>query len=195
MQILLSVLMSLLLVGCVTAPSNTANVCSIFREKHDWYGHTRKAFRKWGVPIPVQMAIINQESSFAAVAKPPRYRFLGLIPLWRLSSAYGYGQVKDTTWRWYVQKTGNRGADRDEFEDVVDFIGWYADQSRRQLGISKYDAYRQYLAYHEGHAGYRRGTYRAKSWLQRAARRVAASAWRYQRQLNVCRIGIESRDL
>ncbi len=194
MRKILPALIGLLLAGCATAPSNPANVCSMFREKDDWYAYARQAHRKWGVPIPVQMAIINQESSFDAAAKPPRYKFLGLIPLWRPSSAYGYGQVKNTTWDWYIQKTGNRGADRDEFEDVVDFIGWYAEQSRRQLGISRHDAYRQYLAYHEGHAGYRRGTYQAKFWLQRAARRVAASAWRYRRQLNRCQSYLENGD-
>ena len=32
-------------------------------------------------------------------------------------------------------------------------------------GVPLHDAYNQYLAYHEGKAGYARGSYRGKSWL------------------------------
>ena len=42
------------------------------------------------------------------------------------------------------------GADRDDFNDAIDFIGWYNDQSSRRSKISKSDAYNLYLAYHEG---------------------------------------------
>jgi hypothetical protein len=181
--------MLLLLGGCATAPpKNPSNLCSVFLEKRDWYLGARKAERRWGVPVPVQMAIINQESSFVEDARPPRYQFLGILPLWRTSSAYGYGQVKDETWDWYKTKTGNSGADRDEFEDVTDFLGWYVHQSYASLGISKRDAYSQYLAYHEGHGGFKRKSYLAKPWLQKVAARVAANARRYQGQLAACRI-------
>jgi hypothetical protein len=179
------------LAGCATSPpKNPGNLCSIFTEKEDWYAEALKAQRRWGMPVPVQMAIINQESSFVEDARPPREWLLGIIPLGRPSTAYGYGQVKDGTWEWYQARTGNGGADRDEFGDVVDFIGWYGRQSHTRLGIPPYDAYRQYLAYHEGHEGFRRGTYRAKSWLIQVARRVAANAGRYGRQLAGCRVAL-----
>ena len=54
-------------------------------------------------------------------------------------------------------------------EDALDFIGWYNHRTRRQLGIPLTDAQRLYLAYHEGQGGYRRGTWRDKPKVQRAA--------------------------
>lgn len=181
----------ILLVGCATLPPrNTANLCGIFQEKEDWYADARKASRRWGTPIPVIMAIINQESSFVDDARPARIRFLG-IPLWRPSSAYGYGQAKDETWDWYMTKSGNRGADRDDFADAADFVAWYVRQTHLKIGIAQADAYNQYLAYHEGQGGYRRAAWRAKPWLQGIARKVSATAWRYQKQLDSCRVSLE----
>ncbi|MEC8795342.1 MAG: lytic transglycosylase, partial [Pseudomonadota bacterium] len=49
------------------------------------------------------------------------------------------------------------------------------------------DARNQYLAYHEGHTGYARGSYRSKSWLVRVADQVAARADTYRSQLTRCR--------
>jgi len=192
--ILFSVL--LLAGGCATTPpSNLDDSCEIFREKDDWYDATRDTYEKWGVPIHVQLAIIHQESSFRHDAKAPRDHLLWVIPWGRKSSAYGYAQVKDSTWDWYKEKTGNRGADRDDFEDAVDFIGWYGNMSYRRLGISKWDAYNQYLAYHEGHGGYERGTYRKKSWLVGVARKVERRAKRYHTQLLRCEDDLKSWSL
>jgi hypothetical protein len=181
-----------LLAGCATLPpKNPANVCSIFREKEDWYVAARKTQQRWGLPVPVQMAIINQESSYVEDARPPFRWFLGFIPLGRPTSAYGYGQATDSTWEWYQTATGNGGADRDEFEDAADFVGWYGHQSYTQLGIPKYDAYRQYLAYHEGHGGYQRRTHAKKAWLLKVAREVQSVAGRYRRQLAGCQTELD----
>jgi hypothetical protein len=180
------------LAGCATTPpSNPDDLCSVFREKKDWYENAHNAARRWGMPVPIQMAILRQESAFVDDARPPRKRLFGLIPTVRPSSAYGYSQAKDSTWDWYRDKSGNRGADRDDFADAADFVGWYGDMSHRLLGISKGDAYRQYLAYHEGHGGYRRGTYRGKDWLIGTARKVAARADRYGSQLAGCQADLE----
>ena len=138
-------------------PKDIRNLCGLFEDRPGWYKDAKKSIGKWGVPIHVQMAIIYQESRFRDDALPPRRWMLGFIPRGRASSAYGYGQVKDDTWDWYIQKTGNRGADRDDFGDTVDFIGWYGSYSHKRLGISKWDAYNQYLAYHEGHGGFESG--------------------------------------
>jgi len=182
-----------MLAGCATAPPRNLNDgCDIFREKDDWYGYAHHAYKKWGVPVHVQLAIIYQESSFRSDAKPPRDTLLGVIPWFRSSSAYGFAQVKDATWEWYMNKTGNSGADRDDFEDVTDFIGWYGNMSHRLLGISKKDAYRQYLAYHEGHGGYKRGTYRNKPWLMKVARKVERQAERYRVQIAHCKDELDS---
>ena len=53
-------------------------------------------------------------------------------------------------------------------------------------GVSRGDAYNQYLAYHEGKAGFARGTYRRKAWLPEVARDVEAWSVRYERQLAQC---------
>jgi hypothetical protein len=174
--------------GCASAPPERADdACLIFEEKSDWYEAARATERKWRVPAQVQLAIIRQESGFRHDAKPPRERILGIPMWWRQSSAFGYAQVKDSTWDWYREKTGNAWASRDDFTDASDFVGWYADVSQRTLGVSKWDAYNQYLAYHEGHGGWRRKTYQKKAWLMRVARKVDANARRYGAQLRECR--------
>jgi hypothetical protein len=186
-------LLAFLLAGCSTSPPKTVeNACTIFEEKDDWYDATRAAERKWGTPIQVQLAIIRQESSFRHDAKPPRDTLLGIPMWWRVSDAYGYAQVKDDTWDWYVDKTGNWFADRDDFEDATDFIGWYTDVSQRTLGISKWDAYNQYLAYHEGHGGWKRKTHNGKPWLKNVARKVDSYARTYGTQLKRCRDELDS---
>jgi hypothetical protein len=181
------VLLSGLLTACSTEPPrNLTDSCAIFKEKNGWYASASDSYDKWGVPVHVQLAIIYQESRFVHDAKPPRGKLLWVIPWKRPSSAYGYGQIKDTTWDWYRDSTGNRWADRDDFDDVTDFIGWYGSVSNSRLGISKWDAYRQYLAYHEGHGGYQRKTYNKKDWLLRVARKVEARAKDYRAQLGAC---------
>jgi len=182
-----------ILMGCATSPpTNQSNVCSIFLQKPDWYEASLAAKEKWGTPIAVQMAIIYQESGYQSDVRPPRDWFLGLIPLPRSSSAYGYGQAQDSTWDWYKKSTGNSGADRDDFEDVADFIGWYTNVTQRKLNISKWDAENQYLAYHEGHGGYSRGTFRAKPWLRKVAKKVSRNAGRYAGQLKSCESSLKS---
>jgi len=173
--------------GCATPPANPRNACAMLKEKSGWYRDTQRAYKRWGVPIQVQLAIIYQESRFRHDAKPPRGRLLWVIPWGRVSSAYGYAQIQDGTWRWYQRATGHHGADRDDFGDVTDFIGWYVSMVHRTLGVSKWDAYHQYLAYHEGPGGYRRRTYLEKPWLMHVARKVAANARRYRAQIARCR--------
>ncbi len=170
----------------VKKPANTYDSCELFDDKRKWYKYTRKSYRKWGTPIGVQLSFIYQESGFRHNAKAPRRKLLWVIPWKRKSSAFGYGQVVKRTWKTYKRETGRRWADRDEFKYVVDFIGWYNDKSHRKLGIDKKDAYNLYLAYHEGHGGYARRSYRRKRWLMRAARQVQRRARRYERQLRRC---------
>jgi len=184
--LLCAVLLSL--AACASGPPRNVNdACKIFKEKDDWYEHTNDSFEKWGVPVHVQLAIMWQESRFRAQAKTPKDYALGFIPWGRVSTAYGYAQVKDGTWDWYIERTGNSGADRDDFEDATDFIGWYGNYSQRTLGISKWDAYNQYLAYHEGHGGWKRKTYNKKPWLIKVAKKVKNKAAIYSRQLKRCK--------
>lgn len=190
MRYLFAVLILLFLAGCSTSttrPSNPEDLCAIFQEKSDWHRAARKMAAKWGTPIHVPMAMMYQESSFKHDAQPPMRYFL-FIPLGRPSSAYGYAQVKDETWADYRRETGRLWADRDDFADAIDFMGWYMTKAQKVNGVSKWDAYRQYLNYHEGWGGYRRGTYKNKAWLMNTARKVEQRANRYASQYRQCRL-------
>ena len=173
--------------GCSsTPPKNQSNLCAIFAEKKSWYKQAHKASKRWGTSIPVMMAFAQQESGFRAKAKPPRKRILWIFPGPRPASAFGFAQAIDSTWRAYKESTGRRGADRDDFEDAMDFIGWYNDRSQRINKISKTDAYHLYLAYHEGHGGFKRGSFTGKRWLQDVAQKVSSRSDLYAQQLQTC---------
>lgn len=184
---------ALSLTACATTPpTNPDNVCDIFYEKDGWYEHAKRTESRWGTPIHVKMAIMRHESAFRHDAKPPRYYFLGFIPWGYISSAEGYPQALDGTWRHYLNEVGRRGASRGDFDDSLDFIGWYLNKSKDQIGLSLGDTYSQYLAYHEGQNGFKRGTWKAKPSIQRYAQRVATTANKYESQLNECRAGLEN---
>jgi hypothetical protein len=183
----IAVLCAVFLAACsTTPPKNINDICDIFREKGGWYDDAKESFERWGVPIHVQLAIIHQESRFKYDARTEMQYFLWFIPIGRKSSAYGYAQVKDATWEWYMKSTDNWGADRDDFDDAVDFIGWYGKMSYDKLKISKWDAYSQYLAYHEGQGGYRKKSYNKKPWLIKVAKKVDKLAKTYRAQLSRC---------
>jgi len=184
----LSVLLFLAACGASVPPppKNIDNACEIKAERPRWFKSMLAAQTKWKVPVAVQMAVIYQESKFRGDARTPLAYKLNVIPMGRSSSAFGYAQAIDSTWKWYKRDTGNSGARRDRFDDSVDFMGWYMDQSFKKLGIAKTDARKQYLAYHDGHAGYRRGTHRRKRWLLRISKKVAARAKLYGKQLSDC---------
>ncbi len=181
------------LTGCVTSPpSHVNNICDIFDEKDGWYKDAKKSQKKWGTPIPVMMAIMHQESRFQPKAKPPRSKILWVIPGPRTSSAYGFSQAKSETWDWYVDKSGNWGADRDDFSDAIDFIGWYNTVSHSRNKISLSDPYHLYLAYHEGHGGFERRTFNSKGWLKGVAKKVSSKAATYKKQLAGCEKRLDS---
>jgi len=175
------------LTGCAGAPpENAENICKIFSEKWGWYKDAKKSSRRWGTEITVMMSMMYQESSFIARAKPPRTKILWVLPGPRPASAYGYAQATNETWRAYKNATGRGGADRNKFDDAIDFIGWYNDQSQRKNKISKSDAYHLYLAYHEGQGGFARRSYKNKRWLKDVATKVSKRSGVYGAQLNKC---------
>ena len=133
------------------------------------------------------MAIIKQESSFIADARPERRKLLGFIPWKRVTSARGYAQAVDGTWEMYLNDRGGWFVSRNDFEDSVDFVGWYNYKTHKQLGISVNNARALYLAYHEGRGGYKRGSYRNKPWLLTVADKVQRQADRYQVQYDGCK--------
>ena len=170
-----------------SAPRNLDDACALAQERPRYMRAMRSAERKWDVPVHVQMATIHQESKFVGDARTPFRYALGVIPMGRQSSAYGYAQAIDATWREYQAEQNRPNARRDRIEDATDFMGWYMDKAQRGLGIAKTDARNQYLAYHEGRGGFARQTYNSKPWLIAVAGRVAARAERYQAQLAACR--------
>ena len=149
------ILIFLILVSCSSIPKNTADGCSIFSERYLWYKHAKKAEKKWGTPIHLQLAIIKMESDFDWLAKPNRQKIFKVIPYKRPSSSFGYSQAVKGTWKQYKKETNKPFATRSRFKDSVDFIGWYTKKTEKILKISKEDSFRQYIAYHEGWGNYK----------------------------------------
>jgi hypothetical protein len=179
---------ALVLSGCaVSPPRNTDNACNLLAEKPGWYDAVSDAADSWGVSEGLILSFIRQESSFVSNAKPPRTKILWVLPGPRASSAYGYPQAKDGTWSDYRKDTNSYLAVRDNFRDAADFVGWYVNRANRIAGIPKSDAYRHYLAYHEGVGGFQRGTFKSKRWLISVAKRVDQTAKTFDSQLGGCR--------
>ena len=174
------------LVGHLGKPSHPDNLCSIYAQFESWQPSALASEQKWQINQSISMAFIKHESGFNATAKPPRKRLLGIIPGRHLSSAYGYPQAIDGTWTLYQQLTGQKSAQRVNFNDAIDFVGWYNSRSVRLNKINPDDAYHLYLAYHEGNGGFAKKSYLAKPWLLRVAQRVANQAQRYRSQLSFC---------
>ena len=176
------------------APVNSEDICAIFKEKESWYEAALATQKKWGIPVYIPMAIMYQESAFKFDAKPPMTYLFDLIPTGRISSAYGFSQAKVDTWLDYVKETGNSWSSRDDFDDAIDFMGWYISKASQRNKISKSDAYNQYLNYHEGWTGFKRKTYKKKTWLITVARKVEKRAKRYQSQYKVCQKELDEED-
>lgn len=181
--------LSFLLTACVSKPPENVNdLCGIFKQNPRWESHAMDVQKRWKVPLPVQMAIIHQESKFDAHAQPPRKKLLQIIPWARPSTAYGFSQALRGTWLEYKKSHGNMFSSRDDFGDAVDFIGWYANMAAQRARIPRHDAYNLYLAYHEGIGGYQRKSYLKKPWLISVARRVQAKSQMYEMQHKTCRV-------
>lgn len=180
----------LIFAGCATAPSRINDVCSVFDQKDgwfdNWYDAAKKTEREYGVPVPILMATIRKESGYNAYSRPPRTKLLGFIPWKRPSSAYGYSQALDGTWARYKNETGKFMADRNNFADAVNFVGWYHSQSHETNGIELNDAYHLYLAYYFGHSAFARGDWKTNANMQKVARSTAEMAYSYGAQMQAC---------
>ena len=181
---LLLIFIFFLVSACSSIPKNTSDSCSIFNERYLWYKYTKKTEQKWGTPIYLQLAIIKMESDFDWLAKPERQKIFKVIPYKRPSSSFGYSQAVKGTWNQYKKETNNKLATRARFRDSVDFIGWYNDKTEKLLKISKKDAYRQYLAYHEGWGNYK--NYKNNKKVIILAKKVTKQANEYRNQLKKC---------
>ncbi|WP_341368502.1 transglycosylase SLT domain-containing protein [Yoonia sp. BS5-3] len=172
--------------GNFSAPRDLDDACSIVSERPEYLRAFRRVERRYGVPVPSLMAIIYQESKFIGNNRPPHQYALGVIPIGRQSSALGYSQALDGTWKEYQDEVGGRRASREDIDDATDFMGWYMIQTVEETGVPITDTRNQYLAYHDGRTGFNRGTWRSKSWLIRIAGEVEARAALYATQLQSC---------
>lgn len=181
--------------GCasIEPPQQVDDACTIFAERPAWWRAAKRAEDRWGTSPALQLAIIRQESSFTHNARPPREDGFLFFRGRRPSSAYGYAQALDGTWEEYQRAAGVSGADRDEFRDATDFVAWYVSVSRSRLNLGPDDYRDHYLAYHEGHGGFARGTFRQKSWLLEVATRVNTTAQTYDLQLERCESRLNRR--
>ena len=179
------IILILTISGCSSIPQNTSNSCKIFDERYLWYKHTKKVEQKWGTPIYIQLAIIKMESDFDWLAKPARQKIFKVIPFKRPSSSFGYSQAVKGTWEQYKKETRNKLATRARFKDSVDFIGWYTNKTETILKISKKDAFKQYLAYHEGWGNYKH--YKKNKKVIGLAKKVEKQSNIYKEQLFKCK--------
>lgn len=168
--------------GCASIESVSTNyshdACKMLTENKDWMKATYRTWKKWGVPISVQLSIIKHESSFNGDASA------------KTSTAYGYAQALTGTFKEYKEDTNNLGANRGSFYDSTDFIGWYFNKSIKQIEHNPYDAASFYLAYHEGIGGYQKKSYLKKKWLMSKSKDVQYVADKYRGQINKCRLKI-----
>lgn len=162
------------------------NACTLVNQNPTYLRAFKQTERRWGVPVEVQMATIYQESRFKSNARTPFRYAAGVIPMGRQSSAFGYAQALDATWKEYKSETNSFGARRDRIRDATDFMGWYMNKTQDRNGVALSDARNQYLAYHEGHTGFARGSYRSKAWLTRVAGEVDQRSDLYASQLRAC---------
>ena len=187
----LLLLIFFLLTACSSIPNNTANSCSIFDQRYLWYKHTKNVEKKWGTPIYIQLAIIKMESDFDWLAKPARQKIFKVIPYKRPSSSFGYSQAVKGTWEQYKKETGNNLATRVRFKDSVDFIGWYTNKTESILKISKNDAFKQYLAYHEGWSNFK--NYKKNKKVIKLAKKVEKQSSIYKKQLINCKSSLNKK--
>lgn len=171
-------------------PTASSNACTLFHNHPNWYWEALSTYNRWGVPISVQMAIMQRESDFQAGAKPPSGTAMGFIPWGNITSAYGYAQAVDGSWADYQRETGRYNTHRDKFGDASDFVGWYCNKANKKLGIPLSNAYELYLAYHEGLVGYAHQTYANKPWLLDVANTVQNRAHQYRIQISQCKYSL-----
>ena len=151
------------------------NACVLLKNYPHWRKVLFEAKRQWKMEPSYILAFLHQESRFNPKALSK-------------SMAYGFAQVKDDSWDWYVLKTGNKIGSRERFDDAVDFISFYAHANVKRNGVALNDVKKQYLAYHEGMGGYEQGSYLEKPWLIEVSDKVVRWANMYREQLKRCPI-------
>lgn len=151
------------------------SACDLLAQRPHWRRALQDVKLRWNMEPAFILAFLHQESRFNPTALSSSF-------------AYGYAQIKDDSWDWYLLKTQNKGGGRERFDDAVDFIGFYANQNVKRNRVQLNDVKNQYLAYHEGMGGFESGSYLAKPWLLTVSDKVRDRASFYQAQLLECPI-------
>ena len=139
----------------------------------------------------IQLAFIKFESDFHWLAKPKRQKLFKIIPFKRPSSSFGYSQAVKGTWKQYKEEQNKPLALRTRFKDSVDFIGWYTNKSSKLLKIPKNNAFKQYIAYHEGWGNYK--NYKKNKKVIGLAKKVERQSNKYKNQLFKCKSKLERK--
>lgn len=168
-----------------TPPSNPNNLCSVFQEKDSWYVAAHKVRKKYNVPINVATAILYEDSNFFSTKKDNESWFF-FIPYSKDSQSSD--QTISLYWDNYLEEEGNFFSSEDNFEDALDFIGWYIAKTSQYNNIDYNDAYNQYLNYHEGWQNYKIKTYLEKIWLLEKANNVKQRSDEFKEQLLKCEL-------
>lgn len=163
------------------------DACKMLKENPDWLVATNASYKRWGTPISVQLSFVYHESSFKHDARPIRKNKRYEFGTNYASSALGFSQALNGTWKEYQDERKAHSSDRRNFGHSVDFIGWYNSKSFK-MGIKPTDSYNLYLAYHEGRGGWKRRYYDKKPWLKNYARSVQKKAIVYSKQINKCNL-------
>ena len=163
------------------------NICYIFKKRPNWYKFSKKSEKRWGTPIWIQLAIINQESKFKSNARSQNKKIFGIpIPFTHKSSSFGYSQALNSSWRNYSNFIDNKSAQRNNFQDSADFVAWYIYRARKYLNLNNSQITDLYLAYHEGINGYRNKNYLKSKTTIISASKVSKIAIKYKNQLKDC---------
>ncbi|WP_150464310.1 transglycosylase SLT domain-containing protein [Francisella sp. XLW-1] len=155
--------------------------CEILDQNPNWKLSLKKAQDKYNLSPAFAMGLIYQESRFDAEAKSS------------YSTAYGYAQAINSTWQ-HFQEEVKQNAKRNNFDDSVQFIGWYMAQLSKSLKLKMSDSENLYMAYMLGATGYKRykaGTFKNKAKIEEdknIANKVKAYTNLYKSQLKDCKI-------
>ncbi|UTC24965.1 hypothetical protein MMH89_02230 [Candidatus Comchoanobacter bicostacola] len=129
------------------------DICRVIHANPGWAEKLKQVQKRYGIEPNVVLSVISHESSFRSHARAQRSYFWGVIP-YRRESSFGYGQVKDETWQWYLSKNPGYFRSRTSFRDTSVFIGWYYQQYLKKAPESRVSAYDFYIAYRNGLGGY-----------------------------------------
>ena len=179
------------LTSCSSVPKYPQNACKIFGENYLWYKSAKKSSKKYGAPIHIILAFVNQESGFNRWAKPKKLKLFKVIPYKRPSSSLGYSQAIKKTWELYKTETNSPLALRTRFKDSVMFIGWYIKKTNKINKVPLNDSYRQYLNYYLGWGSYSKKTYKTDKNSIIYAKSVEKKSKIYKNQLKDCQKSLD----